>query len=201
MGIIYKYKTKKYNIENSNNIDDFNDLKNNSIQIFNLNKYNKPVKIGTKIKDYSDLSPFYYISNGNKITKNMWGYNEKIKYNHLRNKNKSMNDLMNKNGLTKEEIIQNKLKIFKDKIYKPFWEKVEKEKKNEYKRIQILKKITDPSIKENLENKFAMERGKIDFELTQEKERINKAVKEYEDNLMMSENLNNSNSKLNIFFE
>ena len=44
-----------------------------------------------------------------------------------------------------------------------------------------------------------MERGKIDFELTQEKERINKAVKEYEDNLMMSENLNNS--KLNIFFE
>ena len=112
-----------------------------------------------------------------------------------------MNDLMNKNGLTKEEIIQNKLKIFKDKIYKPFWEKVEKEKKNEYKRIQILKKITDPSIKENLENKFAMERGKIDFELTQEKERINKAVKEYEDNLMMSENLNNSNSKLNIFFE
>ena len=127
--------------------------------------------------------------------------NEKIKYNQLRNKNKSMNDLMNKNGLTKEEIIQNKLKIFKDKIYKPFWEKVEKEKKNEYKRIQILKKITDPSIKENLENKFAMERGKIDFELTQEKERINKAVKEYEDNLMMSENLNNSNSKLNIFFE
>ena len=46
-----------------------------------------------------------------------------------------------------------------------------------------------------------MERGKIDFELTQEKERINRAVKEYEDNLMMSENLNNSNSKLNIFFE
>ena len=28
-----------------------------------------------------------------------------------------------------------------------------------------------------------------------------KAVKEYEGNLMMSENLNNSNSKLNIFFE
>ena len=28
-------------------------------------------------------------------------------------------------------------RIFRDKIYKPFWEKVEKEKKNEYKRIQI----------------------------------------------------------------
>ena len=112
-----------------------------------------------------------------------------------------MKDVMDNNGLTREEIIQNKLKIFKDKIYKPFWEKVEKEKKNEYKRIQILKKITDPSIKENLENKFAMERGKIDFELTQEKERINRAVKEYEDNLMNTESLNQSNSKHNIFFE
>ena len=72
MGIIYKYKPKKYNIENSNNIDDFNDIKNNSIQIFNPNKYNTPVKIENKIKDFSDLSPFYYyISNGNKVSKNM----------------------------------------------------------------------------------------------------------------------------------
>ena len=46
-----------------------------------------------------------------------------------------------------------------------------------------------------------MERGKIDFELTQEKERINRAVKEYEDNLMNTESLNQSNSKHNIFFE
>ena len=198
MGVIYKYKTKKYNIENS---DNFNDLKNNSIQIVNLSRYNNSLKTSTKIKDYSDLSPFYYISNGNKVSKSMWGYNEKIKQNNLGNKNKSMKDVMDNNGLTREEIIQNKLKIFKDKIYKPFWDKVEKEKKNEYKRIQILKKITDPTTKQNLENKFAMERGKIDFELTQEKERINRAVKEYEDNLMNTESLNQSNSKHNIFFE
>ena len=59
----------------------------------------------------------------------MWGYNEKIKQNNLGNKNKSMKDVIDNNGLTREEIIQNKLKIFKDKIYKPFWDKVEKEKK------------------------------------------------------------------------
>ena len=95
----------------------------------------------------------------------------------------------------------NKLRIFKDKIYKPFLEKVEKEKKNEFKRIEILKKINDPKLRENLESKYAMERGKIDFELTKEKERINNAIKEYEENLLQSENINKVNYKSNIFFE
>ena len=207
MGVIYKYKTKKYNLENSNNINNtnanFNDSNNNSIQIVNLNKYSNSNKNRNLMKEYSDLSPFYYISNGNKVSKSMWGYNDKIKYKNARNNyNNSKGANPNeKIGLTKEEIIQNKLKIFRDKIYKPFWEKVEKEKKNEYKRIQILKKITDPTIRENLETKFAIERGKIDFELTQEKDRINKAIKDYENNLLLGENMKNPSSKSNIFFE
>ena len=209
MGVIYKYKTKKYNLENSNNINNtnvnFNDSNNNSIQIVNLNKYNNNSKKNRSLmKEYSDLSPFYYISNGNKVSKSMWGYNDKIKYKNARNNYNNLNNNINPNekiGLTKEEIIQNKLKIFKDKIYKPFWEKVEKEKKNEYKRIQILKKITDPTIRENLETKFAKERGKIDLELTQEKDRINKAIKDYENNLLLGENIKNPSSKSNIFFE
>jgi hypothetical protein len=209
MGVIYKYKTKKYNLENSNNINNtnvnFNDSNNNSIQIVNMNKYNNNSKKNRSLmKEYSDLSPFYYISNGNKVSKSMWGYNDKIKYKNARNNYNNLNNNINPNekiGLTKEEIIQNKLKIFKDKIYKPFWEKVEKEKKNEYKRIQILKKITDPTIRENLETKFAKERGKIDLELTQEKDRINKAIKDYENNLLLGENIKNPSSKSNIFFE
>ena len=208
MGVIYKYKAKKNNLENSNNnnnisIHKFNDSKNNSIQIVNLNKYNFDTK-RSFMKDYSDLSPFYYISNGNKVSKNMWGYNDKIKYRNIRNKFDNPNSNFSpsdKEGLTKEEIIQNKLKIFKDKIYKPFWEKVEKEKKNEFKRIQILKKINDPQIRENLETKFAIDRGKIDLELTQEKDKINKAIKNYEDNLLLGESVNKPNSRLNIFFE
>jgi hypothetical protein len=115
-------------------------------------------------------------------------------------KNRNYTDLFNKN-LTREEIIKNKLRIYKDKISKPFLEKVEKEKKNEYKRIQILNKINDPNLKENMETKFAIERGKVEKELTQEKERINKSIKNYEENLLKSENLDNVVPKNSIFFE
>ena len=211
MRVIYKYKTKKYNLENSsNNIsninNNFNDThvnNSNTIQVVNISKYNNTNKKQSQIKDYSDLSPFYYITNGNKTSENMWGYNDKIKYKNGRN-NKNDNNKNNprdKVGLSREEIMQNKLRIFKDKIYKPFLEKVEKEKKNEFKRIEILKKINDPKLRENLESKYAMERGKIDFELTKEKERINKAIKDYEDNLILGESMNLPHPKTNIFFE
>ena len=116
----------------------------------------------------------------------MWGYNDKIKYKSDRN----LNNKKMKYNLSKEEIIKNKVKIFKEKIYKQFMEKVENEKRNELKRIQILKKIDDPKIRENLETKFAIERGKVESELTKEKERIIKAIKDYEDSLIIKENLN-----------
>ena len=159
MDVIHKYKTKKYNIENTEDINsnlfNNNELKNASIQIINLDKYNNNKNIKPKIKDYTDLSPFYYISNGNKVSKNMWGYNDKTKYKNDRNNN--LNNNNNKINLSKEEIIHNKLEIFKNKIYRPFLEKVEQEKQKEIKREQILKKINDPKIKENLETKYAME--------------------------------------------
>jgi len=203
MDVIHKYKTKKYNIENTEDINsnlfNNNELKNASIQIINLDKYNNNKNIKPKIKDYTDLSPFYYISNGNKVSKNMWGYNDKTKYKNDRNNN--LNNNNNKINLSKEEIIHNKLEIFKNKIYRPFLEKVEQEKQKEIKREQILKKINDPKIKENLETKYAMERGKVDRELTKEKERINKAIKDYEDSLLLNESVNRPNIKKNIFFE
>ena len=206
MDIIYKYKTKKYNIENNNNnaINNYHisEPKNqNSIQVVNLNRYQNKIKRQNKINDFSDLSPFYYISNGNKISSNMWGYNDKNKF----KTSKSCLNMNSNNGedncLSNQEIIQNKLDIFKKKIFTPFWEKVEKEKKKEIKREQILKKIEDPKIKENLESKYAIERGKIDFELTKEKERINRAIKDYEDSLIIGETSNKPDTKTNIFFE
>ena len=125
----------------------------------------------------------------------MWGYNDY--------KNNMINDypILNTN-ISNEQIIQNKLRIYKDIIYKPFLEKVEKEKLNEYRRIQILRKIHDPHIKNNLETKFGIERGKIDMELNKEKEKINKAIREYEAQLILNDN---ENRKLleqnNIFFD
>ena len=203
--MINSYKSKKTTIENNHiniNTNNFNESNSNSIQINNINKpiiYNNK---HSKINNYKDLSPFYYISNGNKASNKMWGYNDKIKYKNERNNNKNKN-LTENSGLSRDDIIQNKLRIFKDKISQPFLDKVEKEKKNEYKRIQILNKINDPTIKENLETKFAIERGKIDMELTREKERINKAIRNYEESLLQSENIDNvivPNTN-NIFFE
>ena len=228
MKIINKYKEQKMNLENYNLMEE---PLSDSIKIININKLhkskstlddnilklkeNKKIKIqknayhnnvsggnpnnhnqsSSSIQDYCDLSPFYYISNGNKFSKNMWGFNEK---------NKNLNNYFsfNRNVMTQEQIIQNKLKIYKDKMYKPFFDKVEKEKNKEYKRIQILKKINDPKIKSNLETKFGIERGKIDLELTKEKEKINRAIKEYENELIINENENQKAlEQNNIFFD
>ena len=154
----------------------------------------------SSIKEFCDLSPFYYISNGNKLSKNMWGYNE-YRNNNMNYDFPTFNTNIN-NSITNDQIIQNKLRIYKDMIYKPFLEKVEKEKLNEYRRIQILKKIHDPNIKNNLETKFGIDRGKIDLQLTKEKEKIKKAIREYEAQLILNEN---ENKKIlehnNIFFE
>ena len=103
--------------------------------------------------------------------------------------------------LTREEIIQNKIDIFKNKIYCPFFDKIKKEKENERKRLELLKQITDPIVRESVEAKFAIERGRVDMELTNEKEKINKAIKNYEKYLMQSENLSRVNANMNIFFE
>ena len=102
---------------------------------------------------------------------------------------------------TREEIIQNKINIFKNKIYCPFFVKIKKEKENERKRLELLKQITDPIVRESVEAKFAIERGRVDMELTNEKEKINKAIKNYEKYLMQSENLSRVNANTNIFFE
>ena len=219
MNIINNYKNKKMNLENnfieepsssnSLNIININRVRKPKIIKDEINVRNKEFKLRPKsgknshhsnisvgnpnnhrynqssssIQDFYDLAPFYYISNGNKLSKNMWGYNDYI------NKTNDFTTIIN-NNMTQEQIIQNKLKIYKDKVYKPFFDKVEKEKHNEYKRLQILRSINDPKIKSNLENKFGIDRGKIDFELNKEKEKINKAIRDYETKLLINQSQN-----------
>ena len=228
MNIINNYKKQKLNLDSNNNLVDIPIT--DSIKIININRMRKskssiedknpkltdnknkiklPKNINkanasmvnvnnynqnnSSIQDFCDLSPFYYISNGNKLSKNMWGYNDK-------NRSNLMN--LNNNYMTQEQIIQNKLKIYKDKMYKPFFDKVEKEKNKELKRLQILRSINDPTIKSNLETKFGIERGKVDLELTKEKEKINKAIKDYENELLLNENENQKAlEQNNIFFD
>ena len=57
-------------------------------------------------------------------------------------------------------------------------------------------------MKSNLENKFGIERGKIDLELNKEKEKINRAIKKYEKELIMNESKNmKAMEQNNIFFD
>ena len=176
--LINIYTEKKISIENNNNNNDtiISSISNsNSIQLVNIKKNNTTNNINSKKIDYSN----YDLS----------GFN---------NKNE---DIGRRRELTREEIIQNKLNIFKEKIYCPFLEKIKKEKDNEYKRLQLLKQINDPLVKESVEEKFAIERGKIDMELTKEKEKINRKIKNYKNYLLQSENLSRVNVNANIFFD
>ena len=93
------------------------------------------------------------------------------------------------NSLNRERMIRNKIKVYKEKLSKPFLERIEKEKKNEYKRVEMLSKIKDKKLKKDMEKKFGIERGRIDMELTKEKKNINKAIKNYEKSFHYFNNL------------
>ena len=75
-------------------------------------------------------------------------------------------------------------------MYKPFLDKVEKEKNIEFKRVQLLKNIDDPILKSSLESKFGVQRGKIALELNKEKDKIIKSIKDYKKQLIINESKN-----------
>jgi hypothetical protein len=175
--LINIYKEKKNTIEEHNNDTNISSISNsNSSQTMKLKKNNTTNNVNSKVINYSNYDISRY------------------------NKNNLNEQMRGKRELTREEIIQNKLDIFKQKICCPFFEKIKKEKANEFKRIRLLKQINDPMVKESVEEKFAIERGKVDMELTKEKEKINKQIKNYKYYLLQSENLSSVNANPNIFF-
>ena len=72
---------------------------------------------------------------------------------------------------------------YKNKIFKSFCEKLEKEKNAEKEREEILNGITDESLKEKMEKKFGVDRALIDMKLKEEYKKLNEKVKKYERNL------------------
>ena len=172
MNIINIYKNQKLSLEKGFDLleEPLSDLKTIKLDDNNQNK----IKYNNK----------YY--NGNKNNKTSLSFQNYI---DISNENQLSKNIIN-NNISQEKIIQNKIKIFKDKMYKPFLDKIEKEKNLEKKRIEILKNINDINIKNSLETKFGIERGKIDLELTKEKKKINNAIKKYEIQLIMNENEN-----------
>ena len=180
-------KNVNMNYMNENNINETNNRYQNNISLGD--QYNSL----SSIKDLTNLAPFYYLSNGNKLSRNTSSYN---------NKNININIIgINSNDNSQEQIIQNKLKEYKEKLYKPFLNKIEKEKINELKRIQLLNSVKDPNVRSSLETKFGIQRGKIDYELSKEQEKINRDIQNYENQLLLAENKNQIALEKNIFFD
>ena len=158
----------------------------NNRSIDNLNIYNKCLSLNM---EYPDLYPFYDLTNGIKLSE----HNDEKRNNKI---------ICLNNFMSKEQTIQNKLNMFKKKAYKPFLNKIEKEKIKEKKRIQLINSIKDSNIKSILEAQFGIMRGKIDYELKKEKEKINREIKNYEVQLMLNENESQKEKEQkNIFFD
>ena len=165
------------------------------LELINIYKEKK-----STIENNDNNSNISSISNSNSLMNNT-KYNTTNNIKSKKIKYSQYEQIPGRREFTREEIIQNKINIFKNKIYCPFFDKIKKEKENERKRLELLKQITDPIVRESVEAKFAIERGRVDMELTNEKEKINKAIKNYEKYLMQSENLSRVNANTNIFFE
>jgi len=103
------------------------------------------------------------------------------------------NNLNNKalseaNKKTTESDIKEKIRIYKELLFKQFYEKVQREKENEELRLKELNKIEDKNKKYQLEKKFRKERAIVFMRLERENQRINDKINMYEFNLKNGNN-------------
>ena len=92
--------------------------------------------------------------------------------------------------LSTESDVKDKIKLYKNLLYKQFYEKVQREKKNEEMRLKELDKIVDKNYRYQLEKKFRKERAIVYMRLERENQKINEKISTYEFKLK------NSNKKI-----
>ena len=92
------------------------------------------------------------------------------------------------NKKTTESDIKEKIRIYKELLFKQFYEKVQREKENEELRLKELNKIEDKNKKYQLEKKFRKERAIVFMRLERENQRINDKINMYEFNLKNGNN-------------
>ena len=151
---VKNYITKKKELENEIN----RNLRNNQ----NVKK-DKNI-ILSKSSNYNNTNRYIIIKEKDQI--------------EAKDKKENSNDSEQKKKIENE--IKAKIKKYKDMRYKEFWEKVEKEKKNETLRSQQLSIVDDEEIKNNLENQFSKERSIVDRRLKNEHEEIKRDIEEFE---------------------
>ena len=77
--------------------------------------------------------------------------------------------------------------------------KLKKKKNKEYERAYYLRSIKDPRLKSHFEKKYGIVRGIIDHELNKERDKINRAIRDYKAQLLFNESENKTNIKNNNF--
>ena len=90
--------------------------------------------------------------------------------------------------LSTESDVREKIKLYKNLLYKQFYEKVQREKKNEEMRLKELDKIVDKNYRYQLEKKFRKERAVVYMRLERENQKINEKISMYEFKLKNSNN-------------
>jgi len=146
----------------------------------------------TKRRPKSQRKLFFSLDNNNIYKPRFVGMNKDLPGLTIPNVLNNINSktVTETDKLSTESDVKDKIKLYKNLLYKQFYEKVQREKKNEEMRLKELDKIVDKNYRYQLEKKFRKERAVVYMRLERENQKINEKISMYEFKLK------NSNKKI-----
>ena len=146
----------------------------------------------TKRRPKSQRKLFFSLDNNNIYKPKFAGMNKDLPGLTIPNVLNNINSktVTETDKLSTESDVKDKIKLYKNLLYKQFYEKVQREKKNEEMRLKELDKIVDKNYRYQLEKKFRKERAVVYMRLERENQKINEKISTYEFKLK------NSNKKI-----
>ena len=146
----------------------------------------------TKRRPKSQRKLFFSLDNNNIYKPKFVGMNKDLPGLTIPNVLNNINSktVTETDKLSTESDVKDKIKLYKNLLYKQFYEKVQREKKNEEMRLKELDKIVDKNYRYQLEKKFRKERAIVYMRLERENQKINEKISTYEFKLK------NSNKKI-----
>ena len=146
----------------------------------------------TKRRPKSQRKLFFSLDNNNIYKPRFVGMNKDLPGLTIPNVLNNINSktVTETDKLSTESDVKDKIKLYKNLLYKQFYEKVQREKKNEEMRLKELDKIVDKNYRYQLEKKFRKERAIVYMRLERENQKINEKISTYEFKLK------NSNKKI-----
>jgi len=144
----------------------------------------------TKRRPKSQRKLFFSLDNNNIYKPRFVGMNKDLPGLTIPNVLNNINSktVTETDKLSTESDVKDKIKLYKNLLYKQFYEKVQREKKNEEMRLKELDKIVDKNYRYQLEKKFRKERAVVYMRLERENQKINEKISMYEFKLKNSNN-------------